>query len=132
MFVCESMREIASVLEVINSSKSIEVVHFKDRFKNPNSGWRDVMINYRITDDQLPHSGHVCELQISLSRMLTARKKMNGHQAYQKERNSREILEFLKLQDQMPKHVPHSKYVELSLVGDSVQVWEFGRFLLRS
>jgi len=90
MFVCASMMEVAGLLDVINGSAEIELVRFKDRFEVPSGGWRDAMINYRLKG-----STHVCELQIGHEKMLLQRKNMGGHVAYVKERNARELLEFL-------------------------------------
>ena len=90
MFVCENMGEVAGLIDVINSSDEIEVVRFKSRFEVASGGWRDAMINYRLKG-----STHVCELQIGHAKMLLQRKNMGGHVAYGKERNARELLEFL-------------------------------------
>ena len=90
MFVCENMGEVAGLIDLINGSAELEVVRFKSRFEVASGGWRDAMINYRLKG-----STHICELQIGHAKMLLQRKNMGGHVAYGKERNARELLEFL-------------------------------------
>jgi hypothetical protein len=84
MFECSSLAEVAEILRLIGASPTIQVVRFKDRISNPSGGWRDAMLNYRVTG-----SSHICELQIAHVKMLKQRKDMGGHEAYADERNAR-------------------------------------------
>jgi hypothetical protein len=90
MFECTSLAEMAELLRLIGASPNIEIVRFKDRVANPSGGWRDAMLNYRVTG-----SSHICELQISHNKMLLQRKDMGGHEVYGFERNARELLEYM-------------------------------------
>ena len=54
------------------------------------AGWRDAMINYRIKGTE-----HVCEVQITHTKMILQRKQMGGHGAYATGRNASELLEFM-------------------------------------
>ena len=70
----------------------IEIVDFKDRINSPTSGgWRDVLILFRIKGA----SNHVCEMQIALHMMLTARKEMGAHAAYAEARHYIELYEIV-------------------------------------
>ena len=66
MFVCKTMKDMATLLDQFRESKDIDVVRFKDRIKEPNGGWRDAMINFRVKD-------HICEVQIVHQRMRDSR-----------------------------------------------------------
>ena len=91
-FVCQTLEEMATLLTRIRESSKIEVVRFKDRMQNPSGGWRDAMINFRLKD-----SDHICEVQIVHQKMALCRHKdgLGGHDEYARERNAREILEYL-------------------------------------
>ena len=90
MFQCASMTELAELLKLVAASPNVEILRFKDRFREPSGGWRDAMINYRVKG-----SAHVCEVQIAHSAMLVARTQLGGHGSYDCERNARELLEFM-------------------------------------
>ena len=68
----------------------IEIVDVKDRMNTPTSGgWRDVLILFRVVGS----TGHICEMQIALHMLLTARKEMGAHAAYAQARHFIEIFE---------------------------------------
>lgn len=52
-------------------------------------GWRDVLILFRVVGS----TGHICEMQIALHMLLTARKEMGAHAAYAQARHFIEIFE---------------------------------------
>eukprot|EP00038_Savillea_parva_P031753 m.90140 g.90140 ORF g.90140 m.90140 type:complete len:1008 (-) comp9843_c0_seq1:96-3119(-) len=81
---------------------TIELVDFKDRVNQPTSGgWADLVYLFRFP--QRPASqgqgqgqatgGHICELQLALEPMVTARSSLHGHAAYAQARHKMEILE---------------------------------------
>ena len=84
------MDEIAHLLELLVKLEEIEILRFKNRFKEPSGGWRDAMINYRVKG-----TTHVCELQIGVKEMLVQRKGLGGHEEYARVRTAKELLEFL-------------------------------------
>ena len=88
---------MATLLKRIRDSPDIKVVRFKDRIKHPSGGWRDAMINFRVTKSDGTH--HICEVQIVHQKMALCRRKdgLGGHDEYAQERNAREILEYLGL-----------------------------------
>ena len=94
MFVCKTMKDMATLLDQFRESNDIDVVRFKDRIKEPNGGWRDAMINFRVKD-------HICEVQIVHQRMALCRRKdgLGGHDEYAQQRNACEILEYLESHD---------------------------------
>jgi len=92
MFVCATMDAVAELLHLICQIPNIELLRLKNRFHEPSGGWRDAMINYRVTG-----TTHVCELQIAHFKMLMCRKDLGGHEAYALERNARELLEYLRI-----------------------------------
>lgn len=68
----------------------IEIVDVKDRMNTPTSGgWGDVLILFRVVGS----TGHICEMQIALHMLLTARKEMGAHAAYAQARHFIEIFE---------------------------------------
>ena len=96
MLVCETLSDMAILLDRIRDSPGIEVVRFKDRMQNPSGGWRDAMINFCVKDSAYPR--HICEVQIVHQKMALCRQKdggLGGHDEYSRERNAREILEYL-------------------------------------
>ena len=95
MYVCKTLKDMATLLDRIRKSDNIEVVRFKDRMKNPSGGWRDAMINFRMPKTKSPN--HICEVQIVHQKMALCRRKdgLGGHGEYAEERNAREILEHL-------------------------------------
>ena len=97
MFVCKTLSDMAELLDRIRESPDIEVVRFKDRIETPSGGWRDAMINFCVKDSAYPD--HICEVQIVHEKMALCRRKdgLGGHDEYARERNAREILEYLEL-----------------------------------
>jgi len=95
MFLCDTLDDVATLLDLISKSRAIKVVRFKDRIANPSGGWRDAMINFTLPNS--PHPAHICEVQIVHKKMAMCRRKdgLGGHDDYARERNAREILEFL-------------------------------------
>ena len=95
LFVCKTLNDMATLLNQIRDSPDIEVVRFKDRIKNPSGGWRDAMINFCVRKSDCPQ--HICEVQIVHEKMALCRRKdgLGGHDEYAKERNARELLEYL-------------------------------------
>ena len=95
MYVCKTLKDMATLLNGICKSDDIDVVRFKDRMQNPSGGWRDAMINFCVPSSKYPH--HICEVQIVHQKMALCRRKdgLGGHDEYAKERNAREILEHL-------------------------------------
>ena len=97
MSVCKTLSDMAELLDRIRDSPDIEVVRFKDRIKNPSGGWRDAMINFCVKNSAYPD--HICEVQIVHQKMALCRHKegRGGYGEYTRERNAREILEYLGL-----------------------------------
>ena len=104
-FECQSMDEVAELLELLRKLDKIELLRFKDRFNYPSAGYRDAMINYRIKGRR-----HVCELQIGVHLMLVARRGLDGHKTYGSVRNATELKEYLdgraKNKGQLQKTLP--------------------------
>ncbi|KAH8050307.1 hypothetical protein JL721_11390 [Aureococcus anophagefferens] len=71
---------------------AFEIVRVKERFFDAPSrgGWRDLMVNVRVSVDGV---AHVCEIQIVHEMLLTARKGLPGHDVYARVRNATELLE---------------------------------------
>lgn len=91
MFECDNMATVATLLNRVAKCPEIEVVRFKDRVTNPSNGWRDALINYKVQG-----TTHICEVQIVHEKMLGARAHFGGHGEYGRDRNAREILEYLR------------------------------------
>jgi len=101
MFVCDSMRAIAALVDTVRRSPELLLIRIKDRFACPSAGgWRDLMVNVALID--APH--HTCEIQIAHRQMLVARKGLPGHVVYGRVRNARELLESLGLLDPEMRH----------------------------
>lgn len=75
----------------------IEIVQFKDRLNRPtDAGWADLVYLIRVRPDHskvVPCEGHICEIQLVLHSLLTARRGMEGHEAYAEARHILEVLE---------------------------------------
>ena len=85
--------QVAEVATEFGRSEAIQVVRVKDRFaKAAMGGWRDIMINYVLSDDP---DGHVCEIQIAHRQMLLQREGMKAHDTYDRTRNASELCEKL-------------------------------------
>ena len=77
-------------LDWIFRHKGIEIVDFKDRMNSPNpGGWGDVLLLFKVVGS----TGHICEMQIALHMLLSARKEMGAHAAYAQARHFIEIFE---------------------------------------
>ena len=57
MIVCDNMQAMTDVLKCICKTEDMDVVRFKDRMKEPASGWRDAMINFRVKAPLRPGPG---------------------------------------------------------------------------
>ena len=91
MFVHTSMRQMTATIDAFVGSDEVRVVRIKDRFSHPSAGgWRDVMVNYVLADDE---SAHVCEAQLVHKTLLHARADFDGHVYYGRVRNATELLE---------------------------------------
>ena len=74
-------------------ARSIRVVRIKNRFEATTpGGWGDIMVNFYFEADQ---NKHIVELQLMHGRMMTVRKAMKGHTAYNQARTAAELLERL-------------------------------------
>jgi ankyrin repeat protein len=99
--ICDVVRALATVptfdelLAVhifLMGCREIEVVDFKDRLNQPTSGgWADLVYLFRINGS----TGHICELQLALEPLVTARSSLHGHAAYASARHKIEILSSL-------------------------------------
>ena len=94
MCLCKDMSVVATVIACLSGCDDISMVRIKDRFEGgPTSGgWRDFMACFYINDDS---AQHVCEVQVVLTDMLTARKGLPGHAVYTKGRNAIELSQML-------------------------------------
>ena len=90
MSVCKDLSAMATLLDLIRESNDIKVLRFKDRMQNPSGGWRDAMINFRMTADP---NNHVCELQLVHKQLMLVRQEMGGHHEYNVFRGALELLE---------------------------------------
>jgi len=99
--ICDVTRALVSVPDIatmqtvhiyIMGLAEIDVVDFKDRLHNPtDGGWTDLVYLVRVPGGY----GHICEIQLALQPMLTARKGMHGHEAYGRARHLLEVLTYL-------------------------------------
>ena len=94
MLSASSMKMVAEIVMAFLESDEVVIVRVKDRFveKASPGGWRDLMINFYMANDQ---QRFVCEVQVVLEKMLVARKGLGGHDGYDQSRNAREVLERL-------------------------------------
>ena len=115
MFVCDTLDDVATLLDLISRANTIEVVRFKDRIANPSGGWRDAMLNFTLPNSK--HPDHICEVQIVHKKMAMCRQKdgLGGHDDYARERNAREILEFLRVDASQKVEVLALKDVQKAL-----------------
>jgi hypothetical protein len=85
--ICDVVRALISVPDIetmhrvhsyLFQSYAVQIVDFKDRLNKPTSGgWSDLV--YLVTLQN--GTGHICEIQLALQPMLTAREGMHGHKA---------------------------------------------------
>ena len=90
MLVVPTCQAIGELVRAFCECAEIEIVRVKNRFANPSpGGWRDVLLNYVVRQDE---SRHVCEVQLVHATLLTARKGLPGHAIYNVTRTARELL----------------------------------------
>jgi hypothetical protein len=70
---------------------NIVITDVKNRWITPtDGGWCDAMITFYFADDV---NQHICEIQLVHSQMMTVRKDLNAHKAYNVYRSAIELLE---------------------------------------
>ena len=75
MLVAESLEHCQRIEEAIVTHPHLLVTRWKDRVAEPSTGgWRDQLINVRLVGEE----PHLCEVQVVLKSMLTARKGLDG------------------------------------------------------
>eukprot|EP00729_Bicosta_minor_P015519 gene15519-3917_t len=90
MLVADSLEHCQQIEEAIVKHPHLLVTRWKDRVAEPSTGgWRDQLINVRVRGE----GPHVCEIQVVLKSMLTARKGLDGHEAYAESRAASELVE---------------------------------------
>ena len=94
MIRCQTMAQVAGVLEQLTNQPGITIVRVKDRFiANPSpGGWRDCQVCFYLNDSE--HQ-HICELQIVHESLYNRRAQLPGHVVYGRVRNAEEMLEAL-------------------------------------
>jgi hypothetical protein len=78
--------------------QAIKIHRVKNRFASPTSGgWADVLVSFSFDDERDDEDegggGHICELQLVHSQMMTVRSEMGGHSEYNQFRSALELLE---------------------------------------
>ena len=71
--ICEKPSQLVEAFET--TSKLFDIVRVKNRFANPADGYRDLLLNIRLSN------GHVAELQLHLRHIINAKEK--GHKDYE-------------------------------------------------
>jgi hypothetical protein len=98
---CQAMLAVHQYLFHRHDEGRIEIVGFKDRISHPtDGGWRDLVYLVRnsidavdvTTNTHQTDTRHICEVQVVLRSMLTARRGMDGHAAYAEARHLIEML----------------------------------------
>ena len=94
MIRCQSMGDVALVIEKVTDCDAITIVRVKDRFvDSPTAGgWRDCQICFFLNGDE---NKHVCELQVVHEHLYNNRANLPGHLVYGRVRNAQEILDVL-------------------------------------
>ena len=94
MIRCQTMTQVAEVLEQLTSQQGITIVRVKDRFiANPSpGGWRDCQVCFYLNGSD---HHHICELQIVHESLYNRRAQLPGHVVYGRVRNAEEMLEAL-------------------------------------
>ena len=105
MIRCQTMNQIAIVLDKLTAHPNITIVRVKDRFiANPSpGGWRDCQVCFFLNgsdnnsnNNQHQHQHrHICELQIVHEDVYNRRAQLPGHVVYGRVRNADEMLEAL-------------------------------------
>ena len=95
MLEAESMDVVCDVKQAImdrsNKDAKVKVVRIKERYQCASGGgWRDDLINIKVILENGIY--HVYEVQIVHAKMLTARKELDGHAIFSKNRNATELL----------------------------------------
>ena len=97
MIEVTSLSAAATVVEQLLKTAEIKVVRMKDRFSYATpDGWRDVLVNFQLVDDE---NCHVMEVQIVHKAMQTARSQLPGHFVYSRVRSATELLTKIGIRD---------------------------------
>ena len=100
MVICGTMSELGDALTFFSEANhGWKIVRVKNRFADgaqTSGGWADCLLNIVRSDD--PHQ-HVCEVQLVHRKMLTLRKELGGHEAYNSYRTADELLLVLNEKD---------------------------------
>ncbi|KAH8066513.1 hypothetical protein JL722_959 [Aureococcus anophagefferens] len=82
MLVAPSMAAVAAVVKAFGSNSRVVLTRVKNRYDDAAAsagGWRDLMLNFYLADDD---AKHVCEVQVVHRQMLVARAGLSGHSVY--------------------------------------------------
>ncbi|KAK7253887.1 hypothetical protein SO694_000028100 [Aureococcus anophagefferens] len=93
MLVAPSMAAVAAVVKAFGSNSRVVLTRVKNRYDDAAAsagGWRDLMLNFYLADDD---AKHVCEVQVVHRQMLVARAGLSGHSVYNRVRNASELCE---------------------------------------
>eukprot|EP00947_MAST-08B_sp_MAST-8B-sp1_P005141 g5141.t1 len=93
MAKCKDMRQAAEVVRRVNESAKMPLARGKERCEQQVSGggWRDTMLNPKMIG---PGGCRViCEIQVVVVPMMTARQGLPGHSIYNRVRTATELLE---------------------------------------
>jgi hypothetical protein len=74
--VCSTIQQALDAYS--EAGKQFEIVRVKNRFQTPSAGYRDLLLNVKLSN------GHVAELQIHLKAIIDA--KQEGHKDYEEAR----------------------------------------------
>ena len=100
MVICGTMSELGAALAFFSEGEhGWNIVRVKNRFEadaQTSGGWADCLLNVVRADDPLQH---VCEVQLVHRKMLTLRKELGGHEAYNSYRTADELLLVLNEKD---------------------------------
>jgi hypothetical protein len=94
--VCDSVTTVQAILKYLHSVESpFEIVRIKNRFQKPtDGGWADILTNCYLKECKMAHN-HICEIQISHTRLTLVRADLGGNDCYSEFRSAREKLEAL-------------------------------------
>ena len=95
MLVAPSMAAVAAVVQAFASNSRVVLTRVKNRYDDAAAsagGWRDLMLNFYLADDD---AKHVCEVQVVHRQMLVAREGLSGHSIYNRVRNASELCEYM-------------------------------------
>jgi hypothetical protein len=97
MLVAPSMGAVAAVVKAFGSNPRVVLTRVKNRYDDAAAsagGWRDLMLNFYLADDD---AKHVCEVQVVHRQMLVAREGLSGHSIYNRVRNASELCEYIEI-----------------------------------